>query len=88
MDVQLSNAQAGTYIVHAQAGDLTQSASYPADAIINVKADGSVEGRDMARAPSFWHDDAILYLLFVREFFDSDGNGEGDLKARPRTSPG
>jgi glycosidase len=80
LDVRLSGAQPGTYFVHAQAGDLSSSASYPADAVINVKPGGAVEGRDMARSPAFWHDDAILYLLFVREFADSDGNGEGDLK--------
>jgi alpha-amylase len=32
------------------------------------------------RAPANWYNDAVFYLMFVRSFQDSDGDGKGDLK--------
>lgn len=69
----------GAYFVHAQAGG-NDVASYPAQAVVIVRQDGTIEGRDIAFSSQWWRDDAVLYLLFVREFEDSDGDGEGDLK--------
>ncbi|MFO0726849.1 MAG: alpha-amylase family glycosyl hydrolase [Myxococcota bacterium] len=77
--VELPVPAPGPYFVWAQAGELGQSASYPAQAVVVVRPDGSVEGRDVARSSDFWKNDAMLYLLFVREFFDKNGDGEGDL---------
>jgi hypothetical protein len=77
--VELPMPAPGPYFVWALAGELSQSTSYPAEAVAVVKPDGSVDGRDMARASEFWKNDAMLYLLFVREFFDKTGDGEGDL---------
>ena len=71
---------AGTYFVHAIAGDAHGSSSYPAMLSVTVGAGGSVTGRDVAASDPFWKDEAILYLLFIREFADSDGDGEGDLQ--------
>jgi len=70
----------GTYLVHVVAGDAHGRSSYAATISINVNADGSVNGRDIAASDPFWKRDAILYLLFIREFADSDGDGEGDLQ--------
>lgn len=71
---------AGAYFVQAQAGDLNGTASYPAQIAIVVREDGTIEDRDVAASPQWWRDDAILYLLFVREFNDSNADGEGDLQ--------
>ena len=64
----------GAYLVH-----LSIDQSYPATAMIVVRADGSVKGFDLARPPKAWKHEKVLYLGFVREFFDSDNNGEGDI---------
>ncbi len=64
----------GAYLVHLQIDD-----SYPATAMIRVLDDGSVDGFDLARPPKDWRTEKVLYLGFVREFFDEDGDGEGDL---------
>lgn len=64
----------GAYLVH-----LTASDSYPATAMIVVGADGSLKGFDLARPPKAFKTDKVLYLGFVREFVDSDNDGEGDL---------
>ncbi len=64
----------GAYLVHLSASD-----SYPATAMIVVDNDLSVRGFDLARPPKAWKTDKVLYLGFVREFVDSDGDGEGDL---------
>lgn len=79
-EVEISGARPGSYFVHAQAGELSAAASYPAEAVVVVHDEGHVEGRDMARASRFWRDDAIVYLLFLREFADSNGDGEGDVR--------
>lgn len=78
--VDLPKPAPGSYFVHAYAGDVGSGISYPAQAVIVVRPDGTVEGRDVARADPFWRDEAIVYLLFVREFADSNGDGEGDLR--------
>ena len=30
--------------------------------------------------PLYWWNDAVFYEIFVRSFYDSDGNGIGDFK--------
>lgn len=77
--VEADRPAPGSYFVHAQAGDLS-TASYPAQAVIVVRPDGRIEGRDLSLASPFWKDEAVLYLLFIREFEDSNGDGEGDLQ--------
>ncbi|MDP2345356.1 MAG: alpha-amylase family glycosyl hydrolase [Deltaproteobacteria bacterium] len=64
----------GAYLVHLSASD-----SYPATAMIVVDAGGQVKGFDLARPPKAWKTEKVLYLGFVREFVDSDDDGEGDL---------
>jgi glycosidase len=86
-DVEIQDAQPGVYFVHARAGDPSAMASYPADAVVLVNQDGSVSGKDIARSPRDWREDTVLYLLFVREFFDSDGDGEGDFKGATQNIP-
>ncbi|MEQ9497430.1 MAG: alpha-amylase family glycosyl hydrolase [Deltaproteobacteria bacterium] len=85
--VTLENAAPGTYVIHAQGGDAQGAATYAAQAIVNVAADGSVEGRDVAASPRSWREDVNLYLLFVREFADSDGDDEGDLEGATQNLP-
>lgn len=66
---------AGAYFVHLSVDD-----SYPATAMVRVNADGSVDGFDLGRPPRAWKNgEKVVYLGFVREFFDADGDGEGDL---------
>lgn len=79
-EAEADRPAAGTYFVHAIAGDLGSTTSYPAEAILVVHDDGSFAGRDTARSAPAWRDDTNLYLLFVREFFDKNGDGEGDLE--------
>ncbi|MBN2358886.1 MAG: thrombospondin type 3 repeat-containing protein, partial [Deltaproteobacteria bacterium] len=43
-------------------------------------AGGHASGIDLAKPPpGFWEDEAVIYLAYVREFYDSDGDGEGDF---------
>lgn len=64
----------GAYLVH-----LAVDNSYPATAMVVVEPNGSVRGFDLARPPKDFKTEKVLYLGFVREFFDDDGDGEGDL---------
>ncbi|MBM4283326.1 MAG: hypothetical protein FJ137_22145, partial [Deltaproteobacteria bacterium] len=64
----------GAYLVHLSVDD-----SYPATAMVVVREDGSVDGFDLARPPKSFQTDKVMYLAFVRELYDSDGDGEGDL---------
>jgi MYXO-CTERM domain-containing protein len=67
-------ATQGAYVFH-----FTVDSSYPATAMVRVLPDGSVDGFDLARPPKEWETEKVMYLGFVREFFDSDGSGEGDF---------
>jgi len=78
--IELTKPAPGSYFVHGYAGDVSGPVSYPAQAVIVVKPDGTIDGRDIARSDDFWKNDAIIYLLFVREFADSNADGEGDLQ--------
>ncbi|MCP4504300.1 MAG: hypothetical protein GY822_30650 [Deltaproteobacteria bacterium] len=53
--------------------------AYPATAMVVVGEDGSVEGWDFARPPKEWRSERVMYLGYIREFFDSDDDGEGDI---------
>jgi glycosidase len=64
----------GAYLVHLSMDD-----SYPATAMVVVRDDGSVEGFDLSRPPKAWKTDKVMYLAFIRELLDSDGDGEGDI---------
>jgi MYXO-CTERM domain-containing protein len=87
LEVEADMPAPGPYFIHAQAGDLNGAASYPAQIAIAVRDGGRVEGRDLATSPWSWREDGVLYLLFVREFQDSDGDGEGDLKGATQRLP-
>ena len=64
----------GAYFIH-----FTVDNAYPATAMVRVLEDGSVDGMDLARPPKSWTRDKVMYLGYVREFYDSDGDGEGDI---------
>jgi glycosidase len=64
----------GAYFFHFTVDD-----AYPATAMVRVLPDGSVDGRDFARPPEDWKTEKVLYLGYVREFLDTDNDGEGDL---------
>lgn len=85
-EVELPNAP-GTYFVHAQAGSLQDAVSYPAQIVVKIAPDGAVTARDTNRADVDWKDETLLYMLFVREFEDSDGDGEGDLVGATQRLP-
>jgi len=78
---------AGHYFVHAYAGDLQNTASHPTEIIIEVDENGNVTSRDLNSTPEFWQKDSVMYLLFVREFADSDGDGEGDFRGATQRIP-
>jgi glycosidase len=79
-EVELVAPAPGTYFIHAQAGNQGGNTSYAATLVVRVETDGTVTDRDLLKSPAFWKDEAVLYLLFIREFVDSDGDGEGDLR--------
>jgi len=65
----------GAYVYH-----LSVASSYPATAMVVVGADGSVEGFDLMRPPRAYKEgERIMYLGFIREFYDADDDGTGDL---------
>lgn len=72
--VTFPTPEPGTYYVHVQIGD-----SHPATAIVRVSPGGQVTGGDFAVPPRWWRDEAVIYLVFPREFQDSDGDGRGDF---------
>src|SRR5262249_61895214 len=39
-----------------------------------------VSGGELGQAHRRWLEDAVFYLSFVRQFYDSDGDGNGDLR--------
>lgn len=87
-EVELTGTQPDqVYFVHAQAGDQNGNTSYSAQIMVKVNPDGSVASRDLMRSDRWWKEDAILYLLFVREFADSDGDGEGDFAGATQNIP-
>ena len=64
----------GVYLVHVLVGT-----GWPHTAMIRVVG-GHASGSDLAKPPpGFWEDEAVIYLAYVREFYDSDGDGEGDF---------
>jgi len=64
----------GVYLVHALVGS-----GVPRTAMIHVVG-GRASGIDLAKPPEgFWEQEALIYLAYVREFHDSDGDGEGDF---------
>lgn len=86
-DVSADLPAPGQYFIHAYGGDLTTTASHPTELIVQVSDDGEVTARDLNSTPSFWQNDAVMYLLFVREFQDSDGDGEGDFRGATQRIP-
>jgi MYXO-CTERM domain-containing protein len=65
----------GPYVFH-----LSVANSYPATAMVVVNADGSVDGFDLMRPPRSWKQgEKVMYLGFIREFYDSNDDGMGDI---------
>lgn len=85
-EVELPNTP-GTYFIHGQAGALAAQVSYPAQIVVKIAPDGTVTARDTNRADPDWKNETLIYMLFVREFEDSDGDGEGDLKGATARLP-
>jgi uncharacterized protein (TIGR03382 family) len=65
----------GFYLFHVQLG----GNSYHRTAMVKIGADGSVFAQDYGTPPKDWAEDRVMYLAFIREFYDHDGNGEGDF---------
>jgi hypothetical protein len=73
----------GAYFVHLYPGD-----GFPATAIFVINEDGSFKkGADFADPPDFWVNDAVFYLVFPREFLDTDADGEGDFEGLIQSLP-
>lgn len=65
-------SKAGTYSVRLIVGDSTTSDTLVRNNYIQVNK------RETSRTS--WWNNSVFYELFVRSFYDSDGNGIGDLK--------
>jgi glycosidase len=65
----------GFYLFHAQVG----GNSYHRTAMLKVWPDGRTHAQDYGTPPPAWREDRVLYLGNVREFYDANGDGEGDF---------
>jgi hypothetical protein len=68
-------SQAGAYFIYLQV-----DGSYPKAAVVRVGSDGKVSGQELDDQDRFWKEQAAVYMVFVREFYDSNGDGQGDFQ--------
>ncbi|MFZ5788726.1 MAG: alpha-amylase family glycosyl hydrolase [Acidobacteriota bacterium] len=67
--------KAGAYFFHLQI-----DGSYPRTAVVRVGSGGTVTGQELDDQDRFWKEEAVIYMVFVREFYDSNGDGQGDFQ--------
>jgi hypothetical protein len=65
----------GFYLFHAQVG----GNSYHRTVMLKVEPDGSAYTQDYGSPPPAWRGNRVLYVAYIREFYDSNGDGEGDF---------
>jgi len=68
-------ATAGFYLFHVMLG----GNSHYRSVMMHVRGDGGVFLQDYGTPPRKWVEDKVMYLGFVREFYDSNADGEGDF---------
>jgi maltose alpha-D-glucosyltransferase/alpha-amylase len=45
-----------------------------------MRLPAAIEGTEMSRSTPYWYKDAVFYEVYVRGFFDSNQDGNGDLQ--------
>ena len=65
----------GFYLFHVQLG----GTSYHRTLMMDLYADGTAHLQDYGTPPRPWQEDRVMYLTFIREFYDSNQDGEGDF---------
>ncbi len=73
--VSFTPPKAGTYFFYLQVGS-----SHPRTIIVRVAANGDVTGQELDDQDRFWKKEAVIYTVFIRRFFDSNADGQGDIK--------
>ena len=63
-------ASAGAYFFYLQVDN-----SYARTAVVRVSAAGQVTGQMLDDQDRFWKEEAVVYMVFVRTFFSSQGSG-------------
>ncbi len=75
-------ASAGAYFFYLQI-----DSSYPRTVVVRVGSSGAVTGQMLDDQDRFWKEEAVIYMIFVREFFDSDGDQQGDFSGLRQKLP-
>ncbi|MEW5852750.1 MAG: alpha-amylase family glycosyl hydrolase [Myxococcota bacterium] len=65
----------GFYLFHVMVG----GNSYHRSVFVHVDEAGNAFTQDYGTPPKPWREDRVMYLAFVREFYDSNNDGEGDF---------
>jgi MYXO-CTERM domain-containing protein len=73
--VSFTPPKAGTYFFYLQVGN-----SHPRTVIARIGANGAVTGQELDDQDRFWKKDAVIYTVFLRRFFDTNADGQGDIK--------
>ena len=80
--VSFAMPKAGAYWFYLQVGS-----SFARTVVVRVGADGIVTGQELDDQSRFWKEEAVIYTVFVRRFYDSNNDGQGDLQGLRQKLP-